>query len=505
MRIQKTNKTKQNKTGSNTCSGGAARWTANAKYLFCEGRQSCRYRVVHNVSNIIATGDRALFNGYIYSNDHVGEMNIYAMGRDAITNLQLYCSTNDICNIYWIPSESKRNVSELIDSFNYLECPSNTAISNITHLDRGVVKVGLNCFFIPLYVNGGYFESMAPSSIPTTDPSNYPSTDPSSLPTSLPTIEPSSNPSIDPSVYPSTLPTDTPTGEPSFIPTSDPSVYPSVFPSVIPTNFPTKVPSFTDNGFNDTVLFEIVIYSSSYNVTKFENNNLLEKDIIIAVKEASVSVRHEISDINEVDVDIDTMANFYGVNSIENGKSSSSYSSSSSYATLISMYVSMENIGKLERWVTDISFIMDAFESNLVSIWDIDNNNNNKTTFSISLFNVEFETYDETTTDLPTTTITTSEVEVETSKTNETTDNNGRLLDASTLNDWSYYTVLVITCCAVLITFAAFIDAKKFRHNESFKWGVMFMITAYLLDVVSGMWLVVLVLFQFCFLLFFFF
>jgi len=124
--------------------------------------------------------------------------------------------------------------------------------------------------------SGICWQTLSPSSEPTTnptqDPSTYPSLDPTEMPSALPSLSPSPSPSSVPSLFPSLSPslsdastyspspfpsrspsflflaTVSPTYTPTNQPSSSPSLFPSVFPiTPAPTNvvsiFPTEMPS----------------------------------------------------------------------------------------------------------------------------------------------------------------------------------------------------------------------------------------------------------------------
>ena len=250
----------------------------------------------------------------------------------------IYCNSSDICKI---DCQSSLSCSKLYlhcfgtcyvdcDQDNGISCPNATVGSYLDWITPSPTTISS-------HVPSRYPTSINPTRIPSRVPTDVPTRNPSVIPTEIPSKIPSRIPSKIPSKIPSTIPSKMP----SAIPSKKPSRFPSKILSRNPSIIPTDIPTFMNNNFNWTSFLYIVLYSNQLNVSNINYNYIYSKNLIWMVKEASVKVRYDLMDINDIDIIISSIEKFNNSNwNNINSNSNSNYQ----YATLIGFDVSIKNL-----------------------------------------------------------------------------------------------------------------------------------------------------------------
>ena len=299
---------------------------------------------------------------------------------------------------------------------------------------------------------------------------------------------PTNMPSFNPTIIPTRLPSYDPTVEP----TNNPTIVPTSPPSMLPTNNPTNVPTFVNYDYNFTALLDVIIDTDVVTVSDLNSSAILQKDLITAMKDASVEVRYDLKKRKHVNVELLRIYNNYNYSSGQDTgrrrRRRRMADENDSVAIGLSFEISTESSNEMWKWSIDVDSVLVEFRRHLMQFWDVKNSNNsNSTTFDVQLSNLVLIDQDDTTIIETTGSSTTEEPNLPETTENASKQNNGGNIGSLSLDQLSYITLACILIGAFIVTVTGTIDAKFFRHNELFRYSTMVIVTMYLMDVVSGL------------------
>ena len=136
-------------------------------------------------------------------------------------------------------------------------------------------------------------------------------------------------------------------------------------------------------------------------------------------------------------------------------------------------------------WITDIDFTFGIFKSNLINYWNDSSISTKWTEFHIGSINSNSETYTTTSNQSIIATMTTVMTSTQTKDATSLI-----AIGNMGLSDLSSLTSIVVLGICFIVGIVAWVDSKFKRHNEFFKISTMFVVTMYLLDVVSDVFFV---------------
>ena len=203
---------------------------------------------------------------------------------------------------------------------------------------------------------------------------------------------------------------------------------------------------------------QLLLKTSSYSATTINNGTILRENIIESLTNASVTVRYDLDNYNDIECTIDNI----------------NPSTNNATHVMIDFFISVETKEKLLGWETDIDSIINVFESNLKDLWNI--SSSDKTDVDLIDLITSFST--------TTTRIATTNSGNGNKTQNINNDSNSNIVGE--LSETSFLTLICLCCVSFIITLAAYIDAIFIKHNELFKPSTMVIVTMYLMDVVSG-------------------
>ena len=325
----------------------------------------------------------------------------------------------------------------------------------------------------------------SPTNIPSPPPTTSPSDVPSQPPTRTPSLAPTNNPFASPTANPTAVPSESPTVNPTAVPSKSPSSYPSSTPSQPPTNYPstpptgyptvpTMIPTFEDHSYNNSMEIQIIFRNiwnesdtdinsrtSSFVVSEQSFDKTIQ-DALFTLKESIVDVRFDLTDIDDIDFDIVNI---------------------SDTLTIWDIIISFATQKGVDGFEFDLDQIIEHFDSNLVSFWNLTSQGISTLVREINILNTV------TTTGTTGTTLNTTEVDDESDDDDDDdafgVSNDSDNLSISVLEEYYYYVAIGTVLFFVILAIFGEIDARWFRHNELFKMSSILVIAMYFMDVLS--------------------
>ena len=274
-----------------------------------------------------------------------------------------------------------------------------------------------------------------------------------------------------PTLHPSVIPT-TPSLQPSNIPSINPTAEPTIVPSIVPTQSPINsvmidVTTATTQGTTVETYstdLTITIVSSVYNATHINSDSKLQNGIVNGLIDASVTVRFDLTDDNEIECKIISVEN--SDNGNQRRRRLLGNGNNTVYSTDVELLVSFYEETLQVNWETDIDNVISLLSDNIVSEWNItDDDSNDGNVLTIESYSFVNNNNDNLGDD----------------------DDNGNdeILDKLDF----FYNIILISLAFVfgVIAIVGTIDAWYIRVNDTFGWSTIVIAAFYTFDLISGM------------------